>query len=100
MADLQELIAAVDELPASDLQKLYQHIGQRLRRSWWIVPSENIAKLEKILQPLHEETAQMSEAVAHSAATPLARVQILSVLDFLRAIQPNTGNEMDNPPLK
>jgi hypothetical protein len=62
MADLQELMKAMDELSFDDLERLYQHILERRRpHEGWVVPPENIAKLEKVLQPLHEETAQMTE---------------------------------------
>jgi hypothetical protein len=61
VADLQTVMKAVDELSQDDLDKLYRHIVERRQASWWIVPPENIAKIEEILRPVHEEAAQMTE---------------------------------------
>jgi hypothetical protein len=61
MADLQSVMNAVDELSQDDLETLYRHIVERRLASWWIVPSENIAKIEEVLQPVHEEAAEMTE---------------------------------------
>jgi hypothetical protein len=61
MADLQTVIKAVDELSQDDLDKLYRHLLERRQASWWVVPSENIAKIEELMRPVHEEAAQMTE---------------------------------------
>jgi hypothetical protein len=61
MADLQTVIKAVDELSQDDLDKLYRHLLERRQASWWIVPSENVAKIEEVMRPVHEEAAQMTE---------------------------------------
>lgn len=61
MADLQNMIKAVDELSQDELDTLYRHIVERRQASWWIVLPENIAQIENVLRPVHEETAQMSE---------------------------------------
>jgi hypothetical protein len=67
MADLQALKAAVDELSTSELEDLYRHIEERRRRTWWIVPAENLAKIDEIMRAVHEEAAQMSEDEVNEA---------------------------------
>lgn len=66
MADLQTLIVAVDELSSSDLETLYQHIIAR-RHQGWVVPAENIAQIEEIMRPVHEEAAGMTEMEINDA---------------------------------
>ena len=61
MTDLQTVIKAVDELSQDDLDKLYRHLVERRQASWWIVPPENIAQIEEVMRPVHEEAAQMTE---------------------------------------
>ena len=67
MADLQTVMKAIDELSQEDLDKLYRHIIERRQAGWWIVPPENIAKIEEILRPVHEEAAQMTEDEINAA---------------------------------
>jgi hypothetical protein len=61
MADLQALIKAVDELSPDNLDILYRHIIERRHANVWIVAPENIAKIEAVLRPVHEQAAQMTE---------------------------------------
>ena len=61
MTDLQTLISAVDELSQDELDKLYVHVLERRQSNWWIVPPENIAKIEEVMHNVHAEAAQMSE---------------------------------------
>ncbi len=61
MADLQTVIKAVDELSPDDLDELYRHIVERRQADWWIVSPDNIARIEEVLRPVHEEAAQMTE---------------------------------------
>ncbi len=61
MADLQTLIRAVDELSQDELDKLYVHVLERRQSNWWIVPPENIAKIEEVMHNVHTEAAHMSE---------------------------------------
>jgi hypothetical protein len=61
MADLETVLAAIDELSTDELDEVYRHVMQRRHRNWWIVPPENIAKLKELLRPVHEEAAKMTE---------------------------------------
>lgn len=64
MADLQELIATVDQLSAEDLRKLSMHIKERadlVTTSVHIVPPENLARIAEIMKPVQDAAAQMSE---------------------------------------
>lgn len=61
MADLQSVIKAVDELSQDELDKLYVHVLERREAHWWIVPPENIARIEEVLRDVHEEAAHLGE---------------------------------------
>ena len=60
MDQLQEAIAAADELSPADLERLHLHIQQR-RHHGWIVPGENIVRLQQVLAPIHEEASVMTD---------------------------------------
>jgi len=60
MDQLQAAIEAVDQLSSADLQRLQEHI-QQCRHQGWIIPAENIAKMEQALHPVHEEAALMTD---------------------------------------
>ena len=66
MTNLQEVILAVDHLAPDELERLNQHIQQR-RHQGWIVSSENIVKLEQVLQPVHEEASHMTDVEIDAA---------------------------------
>lgn len=61
MADMQALKSAVDELSPQELDELYRHLEARRRQLWWVVPEENIARLDTALKPLHAEAATMTD---------------------------------------
>lgn len=61
MADLQTIMKTVDELAQDELDILYRHIVERRHTSWWIIAPENIAKIEEVLRPVHEEASHMTE---------------------------------------
>src|SRR5260221_14756109 len=61
MTDLESVIKVIDELSQDDLDRLYRHIIDRRQASWWIVTPDNIAKIEAVLRPVHEQAAQMTE---------------------------------------
>lgn len=68
MADLDTLFQTVDKLNRDDLNRLYAYIVQRRRiMKWWVVPQENIARLEEIMRPIHEEAAMMSDDEINAA---------------------------------
>jgi hypothetical protein len=67
MADLGSLKAAIDHLSSDELNELYNHIVQRRQPSYWLVPSENLARILEIMQPVHEEAARMSEEEINQA---------------------------------
>ncbi len=61
MADLQTLKAAIDQLSPDELNEIYNHIAQRRHASYWLVPSEDLAKILEIWQPIHQANAHLSE---------------------------------------
>lgn len=61
MSDLDALIKAVDALPPEDFHKLFEHMKERRTMKVWVVPEENLARLEEIVRPLQEDAAQWSE---------------------------------------
>ncbi len=67
MADLQAIIAATDELSSEELDTLYQHIMQRRHATYWLVPGENLKKIQEISVPVYEQTNTMSEAEINAA---------------------------------
>lgn len=63
MADLQGLFSQIDSLSPQDFEQLYRymHKQRRTQRVWWVVPPENLAEIEKLLRPVHEQAAEMTE---------------------------------------
>jgi hypothetical protein len=61
MADLQALLSAIDDLSPDELNEIYNHLVQRRQPSYWLVPSENLGEILKIMHPLHESTTDMTE---------------------------------------
>jgi TPP-dependent 2-oxoacid decarboxylase len=61
MADLQMILAAIDELPPDELEEVYRHLMQRRKPTYWLVPSENLQQILEIMRPVHEQTTHMSE---------------------------------------
>lgn len=61
MSDLDALIKAVDALPREDFDKLLRHMRERQTMKVWVVPSENLARIEEITKPVQEDAAQYSE---------------------------------------
>ncbi len=67
MADLQTVLKAVDELSQDELDELYRHIVERRQAAWWIVAPDNIAKIEALLRPVHDQAAPMTEGEINAA---------------------------------
>jgi hypothetical protein len=67
--ELQQLIKAIDQLPPEDFKEVYRHVLERKHNTMvvWEVPQENIAAIEEIMRPVHEEAAQMSEEEVNAA---------------------------------
>jgi hypothetical protein len=62
MADLQDILKAIDELDAKEFEQLYDYVAQRRRTMrWWVVPPENIAKIREAVLPLQEDSAKLTE---------------------------------------
>jgi hypothetical protein len=68
MTDLEEIFRIVDHLNPDELEQLHEYVEERRRTvTWWNVSPENIAKLETIMRPVHEEAAQMSDDDVNAA---------------------------------
>lgn len=61
MTSLEMLYEQVDKLNPDEMTELQSYIEQRRRRTWWVVPSENLKAIEDLMRPVHEEAAQMDE---------------------------------------
>ena len=61
MTDMQMLFRAVDELSPDERQQLKEYIEEREKTTWWIVPPENLAEINEIMRPVHEDAAKMTE---------------------------------------
>jgi hypothetical protein len=61
--DLEGLISTVDSLPPDEFERLFRHMQERRKAqfAWWEIPEENIARLEEVLRPVHEEAAGMTD---------------------------------------
>lgn len=62
MSDLQHLLTEIDELSSEDLEEVYRHIVvQRRQPLYWLVPGENLKAIEEIMQPVYDQSAEMSD---------------------------------------
>jgi len=62
MTNLDALLETIDQLSPGELEAVYRHIEARRRATtWWIVPPENLRKIDELLRPVQEEAAQMPE---------------------------------------
>lgn len=66
MADMEMLFRAVDELTPDELNQLYDYIEQRRRVTWWVVPPENVRKIDELMRPVQEDAAKMSEEAVNA----------------------------------
>lgn len=62
MTNLELLYEQVDKLKPDEMTQLQDYLEQRRRRTWWVVPSENLKAIEELLRPVHEEASHMDEA--------------------------------------
>lgn len=62
MASLETLFHEIDSLKPDELNRLYDYVQQRRRTTWWVIPPENLEKIEGIMRPVRDEAAQMSDA--------------------------------------
>lgn len=67
MSNLTDILNALDQLPADELETVYRHLVQRRHAGYWLVAGETIASLREVLQPLYAETDTMSEAEINAA---------------------------------
>ncbi len=61
MADLEALFRAIDDLKTEEYAQLVDYINKRRVVKWWVVPPENLAKIDELLKPVQEEASHMSE---------------------------------------
>jgi hypothetical protein len=61
MTDLQTLFAEIDRLSPDEFEQLKQYVEQRQIVVWGIVPPENLAKIQEIMQPVQEDITRMTE---------------------------------------
>ncbi len=56
-----------DELSPEDSDALNQHIVQRRHAAYWLVPGENLKKIQEIMKPGYDQSESMSEAEIYAA---------------------------------
>ncbi len=61
MTDVQDLLSAIDELSPTELEQVYRYVVQRRSAAYWLVPGENLKAIREIMQPVYEQTANMTE---------------------------------------
>ena len=62
MADLQTLLAAVDELSPQELIQLRDYVQQRTETIVWKLTSADLKTIDEAMRPVQQEAASMSEA--------------------------------------
>ncbi|KAB2856183.1 MAG: hypothetical protein F9K46_14550 [Anaerolineae bacterium] len=60
MADMQMVFRVVDEMTPEELHQLQRYLRER-QEVRWVVPAENLRKINELMRPLQEQAAQMSE---------------------------------------
>lgn len=67
MTDLQEIFRTIDSLNPEEFEQVLEHIEKHKRTvTWWVVPPENLAKIDELMRPVQEEAATMSEEEINS----------------------------------
>ncbi len=61
MTDMQTVFRAVDEMTPEELHQLQRYIRERHGARWWVVPAENLRKIDELMRPVQEQATQMSE---------------------------------------
>ncbi|MCQ3930510.1 MAG: hypothetical protein DPW16_08605 [Chloroflexi bacterium] len=61
MTDMQMVFRAVDEMTPEELHQLQLYIRERQGVHWWVVPAENLRKIDELMRPVQEQAAQMPE---------------------------------------
>ena len=67
MADLQTILTVIDALSPDDLEQVYRHVVQRRDPAYWLIPGENLKAIQKIMRPVYDQTAHMSDEEINSA---------------------------------
>jgi hypothetical protein len=67
VADLRQLLEAIDTLSQEELDLLDTRIQQRLRHEGWIVLPEALAEIDGMMKPVQEQAAEMDEAEVNAA---------------------------------
>ena len=62
MADLQTLLAAVDELSPQELIQLRDYVQQRTETIVWKLTSADLKTIDEAMRSVQQEAANMSEA--------------------------------------
>ncbi|GIK62455.1 MAG: hypothetical protein BroJett018_02490 [Chloroflexota bacterium] len=61
MTDMQTVFRVVDEMTPEELHQLQLYIRERRGVRWWVVPAENLQKIDELMRPVQEQASQMSE---------------------------------------
>ncbi len=61
MTDMQTVFRVVDEMTPEELHQLQLYIRERQGARWWVVPAENLQKIDELMRPVQEQASQMSE---------------------------------------
>jgi hypothetical protein len=61
MSNLSQILTGIDALPPDELEVVYQHIAKRRQAGYWLVPGEQVRRIQEMMQPVHEQSAGMSD---------------------------------------
>jgi len=67
VTDLRELFQVIDHLQPDELEQVHSYIEQRRRTTWWVVPPENLSRIDEIMRPVQQEAAGMAEEEINAA---------------------------------
>ena len=61
MSDLQILLSEINDLSPDELEQVYQHVVQRRKPTYWLIPGESLKVIQAIMKPVYEQSAHMSD---------------------------------------
>lgn len=77
MVNIEAVFRVVDQMTSEERDQLRDYLDQRDKVTWWIVPPENLEKIDEIMRPVQEDAAGMSEeevnALVDEALTEVRR---------------------------
>jgi hypothetical protein len=67
MTDLEQVLASIDGLSSEELEVVYKHVTQRRQAGYWLVPGENLKRIQSIMESVYQQTDLMDESEINTA---------------------------------